>query len=331
MKILINGSAAKFGGAKTILETYVQWIREHDNSNEYIIVAGFANESDLPSNIRWVKKTTFGLASFLYTTLFIYFDIRRFSPDIIFSFNNINFLFSGVRRITYFHQLMMFNNKLDKTFLYKLAIKYFLKKTKFIVQSEYIKQLFLTEFGSKVNVVVRWPGFIVPESKRTSIIKGILKKHAGKKILICPYTSTTLPHKNFQLILSTQATLKEKNIIVLVTAPQQEVVDSEVIDCIGLLPKEELYALYAGADGMIFPSIHETLGLPIFEFAETGKPVLVYERDYIRPYYQKFNNPVNIILFNDDTFIDSLDKITEEYCTAPCQIYRQGEWEELFE
>lgn len=331
VKILVNASGAKYGGARTIVETYVAWIGDHDRSNEYIVIAGFENKCLVRSNIRWIKKATSGFYSFLYTTILIFFDMRRFAPDLIFSFNNVNYIFPYIPRLTYFHQLKLFEKKFDKTYFFRLAIKYFLKNTKFIVQSEHIKNLFHSEFGPLTNVCARWPGFIVPRPKATNILKEILKKHAGKKLLVCPYSSVESKHKNFNFILSRQNTLKEKNFVVLVTAPQPDSPETSVVDFAGMLPRDVLYALYMQADAMLFPSTHETLGLPIFEFAETGKPVLVYDRAYIRPYYEKFKRPRNIILFTDETFSSSLDKISTDYCVPPCKRYRQGEWENLFD
>ncbi len=48
----------------------------------------------------------------------------------------------------------------------------------------------------------------------------------------------------------------------------------------GFLPKEELDALYAKASCLVFPSQVETWGLPISEFAQSGRPMLLADRPY---------------------------------------------------
>ncbi len=48
----------------------------------------------------------------------------------------------------------------------------------------------------------------------------------------------------------------------------------------GFLPKAELEALYASASCLVFPSQVETWGLPISEFAKTGRPMLLADRPY---------------------------------------------------
>jgi glycosyltransferase involved in cell wall biosynthesis len=48
----------------------------------------------------------------------------------------------------------------------------------------------------------------------------------------------------------------------------------------GFLPKAELEALYASTSCLVFPSQVETWGLPISEFAKTGRPMLLADRPY---------------------------------------------------
>lgn len=48
----------------------------------------------------------------------------------------------------------------------------------------------------------------------------------------------------------------------------------------GFLPKEELDTLYAKASCLVFPSQVETWGLPISEFAQSGRPMLLADRPY---------------------------------------------------
>ena len=48
----------------------------------------------------------------------------------------------------------------------------------------------------------------------------------------------------------------------------------------GFLSREQLYELYAKTDCLVFPSLVETWGLPISEFAVTGRPMLVADLPY---------------------------------------------------
>ena len=49
---------------------------------------------------------------------------------------------------------------------------------------------------------------------------------------------------------------------------------------LGLLPRTEVMRLYAETDCLLFPSKLETWGIPITEFAATGKPILAADLPY---------------------------------------------------
>jgi glycosyltransferase involved in cell wall biosynthesis len=49
---------------------------------------------------------------------------------------------------------------------------------------------------------------------------------------------------------------------------------------LGLLPRQQVFARYAEADCLLFPSKLETWGLPITEFKTTGKPILAADLAY---------------------------------------------------
>jgi glycosyltransferase involved in cell wall biosynthesis len=49
---------------------------------------------------------------------------------------------------------------------------------------------------------------------------------------------------------------------------------------LGILPRDRVLVLYAKADFLVFPSKLETWGMPISEFQQTGKPMLVIDLPY---------------------------------------------------
>jgi glycosyltransferase involved in cell wall biosynthesis len=52
------------------------------------------------------------------------------------------------------------------------------------------------------------------------------------------------------------------------------------IKLLGRLTREQVFACYDAADCLVFPSRLETWGLPISEFKQTGKPMLVADLPY---------------------------------------------------
>jgi len=108
------------------------------------------------------------------------------------------------------------------------------------------------------------------------------------------YASSANSHKNFE-VLCEAADLLEKevgkgvfNVIITVNGNENKYagwlkskwgnVDS--IEFKGFMNKSQLYGHYNAADCFVFPSKVETWGLPVTEFAFTGKPMLVADTLY---------------------------------------------------
>jgi len=52
------------------------------------------------------------------------------------------------------------------------------------------------------------------------------------------------------------------------------------VSWLGIMPRDRILVLYAKADCLLFPSRLETWGMPISEFQQTGKPMLVIDLPY---------------------------------------------------
>ncbi len=70
------------------------------------------------------------------------------------------------------------------------------------------------------------------------------------------------------------------------------------IKFIGLISREQVYRYYDQIDCLIFPSKLETWGLPISEFKQFGKPMIVSDLPYAKETVSKYDkvcffNPTN--------------------------------------
>jgi glycosyltransferase involved in cell wall biosynthesis len=94
--------------------------------------------------------------------------------------------------------------------------------------------------------------------------------------LLC--VSTTHPHKNLERLLSVHSQIKNAPRLVLTgvrgfAARQIESLASESVELTGWIPREQLYELYRGALGFIYPSTFEGFGMPVLEAMSAGVPV----------------------------------------------------------
>jgi len=323
--ILVNASGTKFGGAKTIIDTYLHWIINNNLNDEFVFILGYQPDLKLSRNIKVIVKPTSGIATFLFSTITIIRFVLKFKPSKLISFNNVNLLIPCVERITYFHQTKLFEPTFSiKKVLYNFAIKR-LKKSKFITQSELVKSLFLKKYPG-YNVIVKWPGFSVPLIKGGDVSKFCEQlREQGKRLLLVPITDIRMSHKNFALIFQYSKLLNELNIDVIVTSNQYQHSSKDNIHFVGKLERNEIFNLYRIVDGVLFPSNAETVGLPIFEAASNGLPVWVLSKPYSKFFYQHFGEPKNIILFEEHKLIDHLH-FDGRYTEKPTNKYSNSDW-----
>lgn len=278
-KILVNAVSAKVGGARTVVENFALDASLHKDI-EFIFLCGFEKPNNVGENINWIYKPKSGLSALVFTFFFsIYFYIK-YNCDAIISFNNVNSIFP-VKKITYFHQFKVFDSKCKdiKVFVYKLY--YFLFCSDVVVlQTKYVKSLFESKFKNYIGrTEIVWPGvdelFILEQDY------GVRKCNT----VLVPYTDITSKHKNFLFV--EEFALKNPQVKVLVTA--EGVSNIFNIEFIGIRNKNELKELYASSKFVLFPSLIETIGLPIFESLLSKTCVISCKADYIDSHKEEYS------------------------------------------
>lgn len=306
MNLLINASAAKSGGAHTIIERYIN----EANFNSYNKVVLIA-----PSNIKVLNNlnkvthipiATSGIMTFLFSVFFVYYYYLLSRCDKLISFNNISCLFK-IDRVNYFHNMHILLTDSSKNKLYRFYIKIFQRKVKFIFQTSYVEEIFNNVFGSGFNSSVKWPGL------HTDIISRNYNDTSLTVPIKCliPISDVNQKHKNMDFIIRHMNILDELKIELYVLDADGPLNDR--INYIGFQSKESLLNVYNGCDLMIFPSEFETVGLPIFEFAIQNKPVLVLNRRYLSGLTRDLMLPNNIICFEEQHFRSKLLEIVKNY------------------
>ena len=72
------------------------------------------------------------------------------------------------------------------------------------------------------------------------------------------------------------------------------------------MSKDKLYSYYENADCLVFPSRVETWGLPITEFAATGKPMLLSDLPYA---HETSAGCQRVAFFNPEDPADLMEKM----------------------
>lgn len=163
------------------------------------------------------------------------------------------------------------------------------------------------------------------------------------------YPATPDCHKNFETLCEAARLLENEigagkfKVLITVNGTENKYAawlkqkwgDVKSIDFHGLVKREELFRLYSEASALVFPSRVETWGLPISEFAETGRPLLLSDLPYA---HETAAGRQNVAYFKNDDPFDLKSQIVrvlngDAFEPAP-RIAPQGvcvtDWEQLF-
>lgn len=325
--ILVNAASAKFGGARTILDSFVSSVGQ-DSRNDYVVIAGYESASAVPQNVTWIFNPKGGVWAVLYSLFGVFLTFIRCQADCLISFNNVNCVFLGKsKKITYFHQPKALDKSLKepKLFVYRAYFRFFEEPV--VVQSPQVKKDFhymFSEVADEVEVI--WPGIDIP------IRKGCVTK-ADRHVLV-PVASPQSGQKNFDFVMQVARILGPAWRF-SVTAEQGSVnlEDLDNIELVGFKSRDELFDLYYSATCVLMPSTHETVGLPIFEALSAGATVVAYDAEYIRSFRDWFGITEGLILSPDPD--DAAEKIhrcqleTIKVCSN--RDFREGEWYKIFD
>ena len=320
IKIVISGPNFDAGGPLSVMKDLLREIVKYDyyevialvhsvslyQENEYKNIK-FIEFQDSKSS--WFKRIRYEYQEFYQLSL-------ELKPDIWLSMHDITPNIEAKFLATYCHNPSAFYKFKFKDFLYDkkfglftLFYKYLyqinIKKNDYVfVQQNWIKDEFEVMFDIK-NVMVAKP----------DIKLQIPDNNIEKSSSICSFFYPSFPRvfKNFEVICKAVeyliTELKEKHFQVYLTIDGNESKYSkdivkkykyiENIHFIGLLPREEVFEYYEKSNVLIFPSKLETWGLPISEFKEYNKPLIVSNLPYAK---ETVGNYDKINFFDPDDY-----------------------------
>jgi hypothetical protein len=317
--IIINASAAKYGGARTIVESFVSWITEGDKDSQFILLAPQKPEL-LPTNVRFVQKETSGIWTLLFSCLGILWPCIKYRASHCISFNNVNLLLPICRRVTYFHQAKVFTEKSLRFRLIASAI-HLLRGSTIVIQSPLIQQRFAAKFSSSYQFLVKWPG-IKPEEAPSEPIS-IEPVSADEVVILWPVTDPTVSQKNLAWFDENSDWLLANRVKLLVTSSQEIAVPESI--ALGQISRAQLFDLYQRVNAVLIVSTEETLCLPIFEASSVGAKVMVLNMPYIEAIKSWRGLPQNVQCFDDVNQLELKDHSAHDAAVEK-QDYYKPDW-----
>ncbi|QEY50102.1 glycosyltransferase [Legionella longbeachae] len=302
---VVNATALSSGGALSILLQFLSHVR--DDEIYYFFIHPSLNLTVENENVYLIKKETATIAKRL---LWDSWGLKRWlkkhgiEAKSVVSLQNTSLAYQkGISKFIYLHQGLplhaqkwsFLKRRERRLALYKYIYPLFIflhvdKKTKFVVQTQWMKHALCARFKQKEeNVYV-----IKPDILRKDINTITPLQLPYTYTLFYPATSASF--KNHEEIIYALNEFKKKNaatsigVYLTITAEEDkeltELIQSlnlqENVHFLGPLSYEQVLIYYKSCTTVVFPSYIESFGLPLVEAAMFGKPLVAIDEDYAK-------------------------------------------------
>ena len=301
--IVISAVNLRKGGTLTILRQCLEYLSDFIRTANYRVVAIVHKRSlcdyegieymEMPqvasswSRRLWCEYVTMHRLSKELAPVYLWLSLHDTSPRVL-----------AERQAVYCQTSFPFYEWSWKDFRFDYKIPLFACFTQFayrvnvhsnrylIVQQEWLRQ------GLSKLLGVRKEKFIVAPPVR-KILSGE-KEAFDKAFYTFIYPATPDCHKNFETLCEAARLLEKEvgpsafRVLLTLTGKENKYAQwlkekwGEVVSIqwTGFLSKSQLKGVYEAADCLVFPSKVETWGLPISEYMQTGKPMLIADLPY---------------------------------------------------
>ena len=317
--IVVSGVNLKEGGILSVLEDCLLSLKKLNHQNKYRIIA-LVHSVELVKNFvdcfeireypeikkSWFKRLKFEFLDCLKISEEIKPDIwislHDITPNVkckyqyVYCHNPGPFYNLPIKDYLVDHKFTLFNAFYG--FLYSLNIK---KNRYVIVQQSWLRNEFYRRY--KVNSIVAYPHMLGTHN-------GVTNKKAANGKYVFFYPSFPRVFKNVETLLAATVKLLETRddfeVVITISGDEnkysrklfEKYSGCRSIKFIGIQPRETVFDFYSKIDCMVFPSKLETWGLPLSEFKQYNKPIIVsdlqFAHEAIGVYDTvKFFNPQN--------------------------------------
>lgn len=355
--LVLSGINLVDGGTLSVYQDCIKSLIEYGYTDKYNIIALVGKKKLFDNYESYLKIIEFpdSKKSWFKRLYYEYFYFKKLSyklnPEIWISMHDMTPNIKPCKQYVYCHNPSQFSDM--KFTEIKYGYKYYLfskfykylyainikRNTAVIVQQEWIRKAFKSIYKIE-NIIVARPS--IPN------IDKITNKRTNENIFI--YPSYPRYFKNFQVVCKAaellSKTSNEKFKVYITIDGSENIYAKELVEkygncenivfC-GLLKRENLYEIYAKAKCLIFMSKLETFGMPILEFKQTNKPIILADLAYA---HETIGNYDKVCFVEQDDFEELSKKMFEVINTNTVKGYSKGinyekpfanNWKELFE
>ena len=347
--VFINATAAKSGGALTILNNFIENVPNFNKEFSYFFFVHKNFETNSKnSNITFVKINTVAWSKRILWDNFglkKWIKKNKIYPNLVISLQNTGVNLPEIPQIIYYHQLIplekykwnFFKSGERILFLYKHIYPFFVQKylkvnTKIIVQQNFIKKAFKEKFKIKSdNIIVIKPKIKVNDTR----IKKIELEYGYFHFF---YPAIAAKYKNHLEIVNAVIRINQENqdlankIRIHFTCYKNEknkfvkLINEQSLEnnfiFHGQISYNETLSMYKSVDALLFPSYIETFGLPLVEAASFGLPIIASDLPYSREVLENYGGVKFAELFNCNNWAKLMMEIIKEKTKFDKLLYK---------
>ena len=355
MTICVLATASSESGALTIYKQFLNALEVGGGDNDWHIFIADGMPTPTIDNVTYHVCQTKGWGR-------MYFDFFGFkqeilknsiTPNVVFSLQNTGVRCNAGRCVIYYHQpLPLFKYKINfcdkfaKTyifyhFLYPLYVRLFINdNTYFAVQTNSIKKRFQKRFNLDSNRI----GIYFPPIE--NIAQDALELYefedntfnffypaipvAYKEHISIAYAVWEMYQHNPEMA---------KRILIHFTLKKGEVVemDKYIVEngleqnfvYHGRIPHHQLLSMVKSSNGLLFPSMIETLGLPLLEAASLGVPVIANDLEYVHEVLSGYEGVKYVAVHDYKDWAEKILSCCSNMQYAPYVLPEDNSWERL--
>lgn len=360
MNIVVSAAALQTSGALTIYKQFIEHLAQNITDNHYYVFVSERMPQPQINGVEYiVSNCNTGLKRIIFDSWGCkhYFKKRNIRMDCVVCLQNTSVnVPKGCSEIIYYHQsLPFYKNRWNPfrkeeraLFLYKYFYPFFVgaflrDDTQVVVQIPFIKKAFAKYFKHpESNIKVLFPDVVSINAAE------IEPKNLDEEFIHIVYPATAFKYKNHEVLCDALGRLREinpnklqkirlhltmtrdkcteylKNLI-----KRNDIEENIVFD--GVMPFNDLLALYKAADALVFPSTVETLGLPLVEAATFGLPIIAADLPYAREVLGEYAGAKFIAPKEVDLWTDALNDITPQQRVTPLKGAKESSWNDFFQ